>query len=208
MTLVYINNDNEGTGPAEIRRALSAASRVRLAEAGGQGGVALPGPEERLPRRVVDDDQVAVWWLGAHGGAGESTLEELFTGSRAAEHSWPLTAAERPPARVVLVARTHARGLVAAQSAIREWASGDAPVLLLGLVLIADAPGRLPRGLRRLAELVAGGVPTVWSLPWIEAWRVGEPPAPHNAPKVVRQLLEDLQGLTEAAVSANVNRKD
>ena len=208
MTLVYVNNDNEGTGPAETRRGLSAASRVQLAEAGGQGGVALPGPEARLPRRVVDDDQVAVWWLGAHGGAGESTLEELFTGSRAAEHSWPLTAAERPPARVVLVARTHARGLVAAQSAIREWASGDAPVLLLGLVLIADAPGRLPRGLRRLAELVAGGVPTVWSLPWIEAWRVGEPPAPHNAPKVVRQLLEDLQGLTEAAVSANVNRKD
>ena len=144
MTLVYVNNDNEGTGTAEVRRALSAASRVRLAEAGGQGGVALPGPEERLPRRVVDDDQAAVWWLGAHGGAGESTLEELFSGSRAAEHSWPLTAAERPPARVVLVARTHARGLVAAQSAIREWAAGDVPVLLLGLVLIADAPGPAP----------------------------------------------------------------
>ncbi|MGH2886494.1 MAG: DUF6668 family protein [Solirubrobacteraceae bacterium] len=151
---------------------------------------------------------MAVWWLGAHGGAGESTLEELFSASSAAEHSWPLSAAECPPARVVLVARTHARGLVAAQSAIREWAAGDAEVLLLGLVLIADAPGRLPRGLRRLADLVAGGVPAVWSLPWIEAWRVGEPPALHNAPKVVRQLLDDLRALTEAAVSVNANRNE
>jgi len=155
-----------------------------------------------------DEQAVVVWWLGAHGGAGESTLEELFSGSRAADHSWPLTAANHPPARVVLVARTHAHGLRAAQSAIREWAAGDTQVLLLGLVLIADAPGRLPHGLRRLADLIAGGVPAVWSLPWIEAWRVGEPPAPHNAPKVVRQLLEDLRAMTEASASANVNRKD
>ena len=71
-------------------------------------------------------------------------------------------------------------------------------MLLLGLVLIADAPGRLPHALRQLAALVAGGVPAVWSLPWIEAWRVGEPAGPQNAPKVVRQLLEDLRAMTEA----------
>jgi hypothetical protein len=187
MTLVYVNNS--GTEKVE------AIGRMRLAEAGGQGGVALPEPQNRLPRRLLrDDEQAGVWWLGAHGGAGETTLEELFSGSRAADRSWPLTAADRPPARVVLVARTHAHGLTAAQSAIREWAAGDAQVLLLGLVLIADAPGRLPHSLRQFADLIAGGVPAVWSLPWIEAWRVGEPPAPHNAPKVVRRLLEDLRG--------------
>src|SRR5689334_9052852 len=103
MTLVCANNDEKRAAPAETRRGLSAASRVHLAEAGGQGGVTLPGPDERLPRRMVDDDEVAVWWLGARGGAGESTLEELFSASRAAEHSWPLTVGERPPARVVLV---------------------------------------------------------------------------------------------------------
>ena len=115
----------------------------------------LPGTRERLSRRLVDDDeQVAVWWVGAHGGAGESTLEELFLGSRAADHRWPLTGENLPAARVVLVARTHAHGLSAAQSAIREWAAGEARVLLLGLVLIADAPGRLPHALRRLADLI------------------------------------------------------
>ena len=220
MTLVYINSHGEGMEAASARRSVAAASRVRPAAGGGQGGVALPGSQDRLPRRLLGDgERAVVWWLGAHGGAGESTLEELFSGSRAADHSWPLSAANVAPARVVLVARTHARGLMAAQSAIREWAAGDAQVLLLGLVLIADAPGRLPRGLRQLADLVAGGVPAVWWLPWIEAWRVGEPPAPHNAPKVVRQLLEDLRAMTEAGASAkpgdgtatvtrNANRKD
>jgi hypothetical protein len=209
MTLVYVNNDDEGTAPAIDRKSLTAASRMRVAEAGGQGGVVLPGPGDRLARRLLEPgEQAGVWWLGAHGGAGESTLEELFSGSRAAGHCWPLTAENLPPARVVLVARTHAHGLTAAQTAIREWAAGDAHVLLFGLVLIADAPGRLPHGLRQLAALVGGGVPAVWLLPWIEAWRVGEPPAPHNAPKVVRRLLEDLRAMTEAPASANVNRKD
>ena len=79
---------------------------------------------------------------------------------------------------------------------------------LLGLVLIADAPGRLPHALRQLADLIAGGVPAVWSLPWVEAWRVGDPPGPANAPKVLSRLLEDLRAMTEAAASANANRKD
>jgi len=195
MTLFNVNDRGE--------EEVESAGRMRLAVGGGQGGVVLPGPRDRVRRRRLDDsEQAVVWWLGAHGGAGESTLEELFSGSRAADHSWPLTGANLSPARVVLVARTHAHGLRAAQSAIREWAAGDAQVLLLGLVLIADAPGRLPHGLRQLAGLIGGGVPAVWSIPWIEAWRVGEPPAPHNAPKVVRRLLEDLRAMTEAGPPA------
>ncbi|MGH2867819.1 MAG: DUF6668 family protein [Solirubrobacteraceae bacterium] len=188
---------------------LTAGRQMPLGESGGQGGVAMPRPHERLARRVLDgDEQTAIWWLGAHGGAGESTLEELFSASRAADHSWPLSAHGLPRARVVLVARTHAHGLRCAQSAIREWAAGDAPVLLLGLVLIADAPGRLPHGQRQLADLIAGGVAAVWWLPWVEAWRAGELPAAHNAPKVVRQLFADLQAMTERPATPNVNRKD
>jgi acetyl-CoA acetyltransferase len=165
--------------------------------------VIVPGPQERLQRRHLDaGEEVAVWWLGVHGGAGESTLEELFSGSRGAGHSWPLSAAKRPPARVVLVARTHARGLRAAQSAIREWEAGDAHVVLLGLVLIADRPGRLPHELRQLVDLVSRAVPAVWRLPWIEAWSMGEPPGPHNAPNVVVRLLEDLRAMTSADAPA------
>jgi hypothetical protein len=209
MTLVYVNNDDGRSTPERDDRARLTGSRARLAVAGGQGGVVAPEPGDRLPRRALaDEGPAAVWWLGAHGGAGESTLEDLFCGSRAAGHCWPLAASGQAPAHVVLVARTHAYGLNAAQHAIREWAAGDVEVLLLGLVLIADAPGRLPSALRQLAALVAGGVPAVWSLPWIEAWRVGEPPGPQNAPKVVRRLLEDLRVMTEASASVNANRKD
>ena len=137
-----------------------------------------------------------MWWVGAHGGAGESTLEDLFSGSRAAGHCWPMSAAGLAPADVVLVARTHARGLEAAQLAMRQWAfPGFVEVRLLGLVLIADAPGRLPRPLRDLADHIKGGAPRVWWVPWVEAWRLGEPPGPHNAPTSVNRLLEDLRDL-------------
>lgn len=207
MTLVYVNNDYRESIPERADRARLTGSRARLAVAGGQGGVVAPEAGDRLPRRALaDEEPAAVWWLGAHGGAGESTLEELFCGSRAADHCWPLAASGETAAHVVLVARTHAHGLNAAQHAIREWAAGDVEVLLLGLVLIADAPGRLPSALRQLAALVAGGVPAVWSLPWIEAWRVGDPPGPQNAPKAVRQLLEDLRLMTAASASVNANQ--
>jgi hypothetical protein len=210
MTLVYVNNDDEALRPVRgIRRTLTVAPDARPVAAGGHGGVVPPSPEDRLPRReLAAERQAAVWWLGAHGGAGESTLEELFSGSRAAGHAWPLAPAGEPAARVVLVARTHCHGLKAAQLAIRDWAAGGVPVLLLGLVLIADAPGRLPHALRELAGLIAGGAPAVWSLPWIEAWRVGDPPGPANAPKVVRRLLEDLRAMTEAPASVNAHRNE
>ena len=210
MTLVYVNNDAERAHQTEDgRRQLPAASHAQLSEAGGQGGVVPPGPEDRLRRRqLASGERAAVWWLGAHGGAGESTLEELFSGSLAAGHAWPLAPVGEPAVNVVLLARTHARGLRAAQHAIREWAAGNVPVRLLGLVLIADAPCRLPHPLRQLADLIAGGVPAVWSLPWVEEWRVGDAPGPGNAPKVLRRLLEDLRAMTEAPASMNANRKD
>ena len=209
MTLFYVNNSaTESLSEDGGGRRLTVAPRSPQGEAAGQGGVLPPAPEDCLPRRdVAGEERAAVWWVGAHGGAGESTLEELFSGSRAAEHAWPIHAAGQPPAHVVVVARTNAHGLKAAQRAVREWAAGDVPVLLLGLVLIADAPGRLPHALRQLADLIAGGVPAAWSLPWIEAWRIGDPPGPANAPKAVGRLLGDLQAMT-ATASVNANRNE
>ncbi|WP_308463450.1 DUF6668 family protein [Cellulomonas carbonis] len=140
---------------------------------------------------------VAVWWLGVHGGAGESTLARLLPGGRAAGHAWP-----RPPAttytptRVVLVARSHASGLQAAQRAATHWASGHLPDMeVLGLVIVADAPGRLPRPLRDLAALVCGGVPRAWHVPWNEDWRLGRDATAETAPAAVRRLLADLHAL-------------
>ena len=129
-----------------------------------------------------------VWFVGCHGGAGESTLADVLPGSAAAGHRWPIG---QP---VVLVARTNERGLLAARSALIQWSSAHGPeVDLLGLILSADAPIRLPRALIALAHLVAGGSPRTWRMPWIPAWRTGER-ADH---KITARLFADIAELTD-----------
>jgi hypothetical protein len=122
-------------------------------------------------------------------------LERLFAGSCATGHRWPIASDAAALPAVVLVARTDARGLRAVQRAVRELAEHRLPVDLLGLVLMADAPGRLPRVLRDLAGVVGGTVPRVWSLPWVEAWRAGEIPAPANSPKEAGVLAVQLRAV-------------
>lgn len=109
------------------------------------------------------------------------------------DHAWPLVPTSPAP-RVLLVARTSASGLRAAQITATQWAAGASPPIdLLGLVLVADAPGRLPRPLRELAQLVGGGVPRTWLLPWSEPWRLGEEVTPRGRRRPAAVLLRDVQ---------------
>lgn len=152
-----------------------------------------PDVVDRLP--IIDYRSGAdLWWVGAHGGAGETTLSALTPEWPGSGHAWPRTLARRGPVRVVVTARSSARGLLAAQAASRQWAAGLLPhVQLVGLVVIADAPGRVPRPLRDLSQVVVGGFPRAWFVPWVEPWRLGEPPALETAPRSVRQLVDDLR---------------
>ncbi|GGO94022.1 hypothetical protein GCM10011584_34070 [Nocardioides phosphati] len=140
----------------------------------------------------------SVWIVGAHGGAGETTLADLVEGWEAADHSWPTPSDLSFQCPVLLVARTDSRGLNAARSALRQWASGvlGEHVELLGLVLVADAPGKLPKPLRHLLEVVSGGAPRLWEIPWVEAWRTGEPLPLSALPKQLRQLVADASVLS------------
>jgi len=161
-------------------------------------GVSPPSDSQAFSRRMVDASlaDVTVWWVGAHGGAGESTLEQLLEGSRATDHAWPCgeLGTGLTPA-VLLVARTHAHGLRAAQLRAMEWASGSVPVALHGLVLVADAPGKLPKPLKDFSQIVSGAVPRVWHLPWVEAWRVGAPVSGDTTPKAIIKVLDELRAL-------------
>ncbi|MEJ5869377.1 DUF6668 family protein [Pseudokineococcus sp. 5B2Z-1] len=151
---------------------------------------------DRLARKTPEV-AASVWWLGAHGGAGESTLTEYLAGSRAADHCWPTSADEATPSAVVLVCRSHARGLHAAQRALTDWASGAVPgVRLLGLVVVADAPGKTPKPLRDLSRLVAGGAPRSWHLPWLEAARFAPADGTTAPPAAVRTLLRAVSRLS------------
>lgn len=167
-----------------------------------QRGIPAPDRVDQLP--IHDRGATAaLWWVGTHGGSGESTLAALMPGTQAAGHAWPRTPSQTP-ARTVLVARGDARGLRAAQDAMRQWAAGLVPsVEVLGLVVMADAPGRVPRSLRDLLQVVSGGVPRTWSVPWVEAWRVGEPPALSSSPREVQRLVDELTALIGAAGTAN-----
>jgi hypothetical protein len=162
-----------------------------------QRGIPPPDQVDQLPT-VEFRTPATLWWVGAHGGAGASSLASLMPGWRAAGQTWPRVLSARSKARTVLVARSNVRGLRAAQWAATQWAAGLArSVDLVGLVVVADAPGRLPRALRDLQQLVAGGVPRMWTVPWIESWRLGEQISLDAAPREVRRLVDDLQAVLE-----------
>ncbi|MEU1627751.1 DUF6668 family protein [Streptomyces sp. NPDC020096] len=141
------------------------------------------------------------WWVGCHGGAGASTLTAALGHTNAADAHGRWPAPQRPDlARAVVVARTHYHGLQMAQVAARQWASGGTPegVEVLGLVLVTDAPGKLPRPLREFAHLVSGGFPRVWEIPWFEEIRCGAAPAPQHP--AYRRIEKDLSRVVSGGI--------
>ncbi|WP_406483085.1 DUF6668 family protein [Streptomyces sp. NBC_01615] len=112
-------------------------------------------------------------WVATHGGAGASTLAAVF-GGHDAGRNWP-----RPdqgePGSVLLVGRTHAAGLEAVSHTLDIFRRGDAPpgLDLDAIVLVADAPGRLPRPLAQRIKVIASVI-DVYRVPWVPAWRTGD----------------------------------
>lgn len=128
-------------------------------------------------------------WYPLHGGTGISTLSTavrggIDLGGLPAEHGWP----NLP---VVAICRSHHAGLTAAQEFARANAENPDLANVVGLVIVADAP-RLPRQLVDHVRLVSGAYTTVWRIPWVRAWRVGEPVTLSNVPRQAHALLTDL----------------
>ena len=97
------------------------------------------------------------------------------------------------------------RGLTAARSALTQWASGAAPKLyLIGLAVLADAPGNTPKALRDFAAIVGGGAPRLWTLPWVEAWRLGDSTTPPPA-REYRRFITDLAVLATDTTPSTTN---
>jgi hypothetical protein len=165
-------------------------------------GAAAPQPgnvtaAEGIRRpEVFATDVGRLWVMGVHGGAGETTVAthlqgELFP-TAATEHRWPDGSPGQAP--LVLVGRTNVAGLQRLQEVATLWAAGVLPGAdLLGAVLVADAPGRLPSPLASLSRLVAGGVPHVWRLDWNEGVRLGE-----QTPLETRKWRATRREVTEA----------
>lgn len=165
-----------------------------------QAGIVVP--EDGLPVRPTTGS-ASLFIVGAHGGAGESTVAGLDPRWLATDHTWP-EVPDGSTAHCVVVARTHVPGLLAAQRALTQWAaSGAGPsARCAGLLLIADAPGRLPSPILDMVKHVSGGAPRLWRLDWIEQWRLGD--LESRPPRAARRLLRELHTLP-AATAAGIH---
>lgn len=166
-------------------------------------GMVEPDAADRLGSLTMTGS-ASVWITGVHGGAGESRIADIIDGARVTHHCWPLLPDGASP-RVLLVCRADMRGLSAARSALTQWASGAAPeVDLLGLAVLADAPGKTPKELREFASIVGGGAPRLWSLPWVESWRLGHSTAVPTS-REYRRFITDLATLATDNPSSTTN---
>lgn len=168
---------------------LSPAPRLPVA-APRVSGAPIPVVEHRPTARA------SFVWVGAHGGAGISSLATVSGEGLELSQAWPAPALGWPRS-VALVCRTSASGLDDAARFLHAWAAHTVPDIdVIALVTVADSPGRLPKTLRTRIHELSGVVPTTLTVPWIPAWRE-TPRAPHTGPH-----------RTAAAVMALVNKEN
>nr|WP_157527636.1 DUF6668 family protein [Kibdelosporangium sp. MJ126-NF4]CEL15623.1 hypothetical protein [Kibdelosporangium sp. MJ126-NF4]CTQ90338.1 hypothetical protein [Kibdelosporangium sp. MJ126-NF4] len=155
----------------------------------------VPSQPPIAPRLSSAGPQPGISWLGAHGGAGTTTLAEALSG-RDVGTRWPDLAAGEP-GQVIVVARTNAAGLRAASQVLDALRTGRHPdgVVLVALVLVADAPGRLPHSLARRVRVLRSVADTI-RVPWVPAWRAGE--AAPKPPKEMAKLADLVQSRSHA----------
>lgn len=178
----------QGTSPPRLPGSASqrwVAVPARLLPSAGL--VTAPPGGRSLSTSTLSVDGVAL--LGAHGGAGVSSLLRAGLDQVAvdADRCWPQAG------RVVLVARTSTSGLEWARDLARQHASGLAgDVELLGLALVADAPGRSPARIAGLRDLICGAFARAWHLPWVEEWRLAATTEPLPVHPDVQHLAAEL----------------
>ncbi|MFJ6464634.1 hypothetical protein ACIQM0_27000 [Streptomyces sp. NPDC091387] len=174
------------------RRAAPAPAPAPVEEAGWD----QPRPPKAARGRSRDE----VGWVKAHGGAGTTSLIDTLGGVDVGAR-WP-DPARGEPRRIVVVGRTSSGGLRAVSRALGALKEGKAPqgLDLLGVVLVADAPGRLPLVLLRRIRVLRS-VARVYRVPWIPAWRTGGHPKhePRQLATLAALVGSDLYG--EGAVS-------
>lgn len=144
-----------------------------------RGTVTAPPPQRRAPVResplpTTGPHPPLFAVLGAHGGAGTSTLAQWWAPAADTGLAWP--GDPRTTQRVVIAARLCLSGLTAAADRLREWHAGLAPdgVTVLALVLTAARPGATPAAVRRYAVTVTDLVPRVYRIDWHDELLVRE----------------------------------
>ncbi|MEV4047112.1 DUF6668 family protein [Streptomyces sp. NPDC049744] len=187
-----------GSAPSSTQRSTPPAQDARLTPPASTARTGSSWPAEPSEHAPVRHKGHMVSWVSAHGGSGTSTLARVLGGVDVGRR-WPAPG-RGEPGQVLLVARTHAEGMRAASQALNALRLGDHPagIQLLSLVLVADAPGRLPRKLGQRVRVMRSAT-TVYRVPWVPAWRFGEEMGP--PPREVRALDRLLSTSLSASAS-------
>jgi hypothetical protein len=195
-----------------------------------QPDVFAPPPPARqlLVRQQSVSGQSRPRWLfvAAHGGSGASLLARLSwqpyetavavgeTAERSAEElafgvnagrAWPNPALE-PTNLAVVVCQTTMRGLAWARDLATQYLAGCVPagLQLLGVVTVADQPGRLPAPLAGARHLLTGVYAHVWPAPYVPEYRLltrlPAEPCPPTHPAVA-DVLAAIRSAASAATS-------
>ena len=198
--LLAVRNGDFATGPASAGAATVPPAEVAgrplagldvevFDVAGRAAGQRRPAPPSLV---TASPAERGVWLLGAHGGSGARCLAAVLGGTRHAGKQWPTPTGGRE--QIALVCRSSQRGLSAAQDHARHFRDGELRqrLDLLGVIVSADGPGRVPPPLRRLEKLLSGAVPILGEIPWQPAWRLGPAQPLAEAPAWLSKLQQAL----------------
>ncbi|MEV3965878.1 hypothetical protein AB0M34_34275 [Nocardia sp. NPDC050193] len=133
--------------------------------------VTAPPPENRATVRTTPLPTTGRYpplfaVMGAHGGAGTSTLARWWAPAADTGDQWP--GSDRTTQRVLLAARLCLPGLTAAADRLREWHAGLVPqeITVIGLVLTPVSGRRAPVTVRRYRATVAELVTPIYDIAW------------------------------------------
>ena len=137
-----------------------------------KNSVQAPSPEEARTARSPQDRTPAtgVELIGCHGGAGTSTLATLLPVAADLgtfdQRTFDTLQVERP---LVLVARDTVPASLRITETVNVLDLLGQPIA--GLVLMAEAPGRVPPHTRSRVRLLANTIPTVLRVPYVPQFR-------------------------------------
>jgi hypothetical protein len=185
----------------QCRNALTRASSIGC---GNRAALRYQPPDVRPAARAECAStarQPKISVVGAHGGAGTSTVARLLNATDSGRF-WPTPDEYGSSIRVVLTARTNAVGLMAASQALAGYYANSHPEgpYLAEFVLVPDAPGRLPKDLNRRVAILASAT-MVYQLPWVRSWRLCEiAPDQETAARLAPGLLQFAEQAASAVV--------
>jgi hypothetical protein len=167
------------------------ARRSLARDAGTWATPPSPTPRSSVPliSRFAPGQSPKWAWRGAHPGAGVTTLARELGGA-------DLGTTSMTGLPTLVVCRSSADGLIAAQRLAAGELCGAPTWTCLGLVVVADGPGPLAKPLAELAALILGGYPDHWPIPWMESWRTHPSSpwstVPHRPNRLARLLRSSI----------------